>query len=285
MSYEQKETKKTLNELTLLDRFLFAEVMEDPENVELMLNIILGKEIILKHLPQVEKEERKSPLYRYVRLDVWAQDENDTIYDAEVQKENTRNLPRRSRYYQGMIDSKLLEPGEIDFNHLNDLFIIMITPFDLFGENKYCYTFRMKCDEVSNMNLEDGAVRIFLNTHGQNKDEVSLELIELLHFIEYTNDDGETECKSQQLRKLQKRVKDIQNSAEVGVKYMQAWEERIMEQNQARAEGKQEGKQEAIIELIKKKQAKGKSIEQIADALEKSVEEVELLIKNQSKSS
>jgi predicted transposase YdaD len=87
------------------------------------------------------------------------------------------------------------------------------------------------------------------------------------------------------LRKLQKRVKDIQNSAEVGVKYMQAWEERIMEQNQARAEGKQEGKQEAIIELIKKKQAKGKSIEQIADALEKSVEEVELLIKNQSKSS
>jgi predicted transposase YdaD len=139
----------------------------------------------------------------------------------------------------------------------------------------------MKCDEVSNMNLEDGAVRIFLNTHGQNKDEVSLELIELLHFIEYTNDDGETECKSQQLRKLQKRVKDIQNSAEVGVKYMQAWEERIMEQNQAR----EEGKQEAIIELIKKKQAKGKSIEQIADALEKSVEEVELLIKNQSKSS
>jgi predicted transposase/invertase (TIGR01784 family) len=277
----KKKPKKSLNELTLLDRFLFAEVMEDPENVELMLNIILGKEIILKHLPQVEKEERKSPLYRYVRLDVWAQDENDTIYDAEVQKENTRNLPRRSRYYQGMIDSKLLEPGEIDFNHLNDLFIIMITPFDLFGENKYCYTFRMKCDEVSNMNLEDGAVRIFLNTHGQNKDEVSLELIELLHFIEYTNDDGETECKSQQLRKLQKRVKDIQNSAEVGVKYMQAWEERIMEQNQAR----EEGKQEAIIELIKKKQAKGKSIEQIADALEKSVEEVELLIKNQSKSS
>jgi predicted transposase YdaD len=54
-----------------------------------------------------------------------------------------------------------------------------------------------------------------------------------------------------------------------------------MEQNQAR----EEGKQEAIIELIKKKQAKGKSIEQIADALEKSVEEVELLIKNQSKSS
>jgi predicted transposase/invertase (TIGR01784 family) len=277
----KKKPKKSLNELTLLDRFLFAEVMEDPENVELMLNIILGKEIILKHLPQVEKEERKSPLYRYVRLDVWAQDENDTIYDAEVQKENTRNLPRRSRYYQGMIDSKLLEPGEIDFNHLNDLFIIMITPFDLFGENKYCYTFRMKCDEVSNMNLEDGAVRIFLNTHGQNKDEVSLELIELLHFIEYTNDDGETECKSEQLRKLQKRVKDIQNSAEVGVKYMQAWEERIMEQNQARAEGKQE----AIIELIKKKQAKGKSIEQIADALEKSVEEVHLLIKNQSKSS
>ena len=35
------------------------------------------------------------------------------IYEVEAQKENTHNLPKRSRLYQGIIDSKLLPPGGI----------------------------------------------------------------------------------------------------------------------------------------------------------------------------
>lgn len=45
----------------------------------------------------------------------------------------------------------------------------------------------------------------------------------------------------------------------------------------------EEGIEHGKLELIRKKQAKGKTIEEIADALELSVEEVEALIqKNQS---
>lgn len=149
--------RKPLKDLNLLNRFLFAEAMEDPENMWTVLEIILGKDIMLKYLPQVEKEERKSALRRYVKLDVWAQDVEDTVYDTEVQVKNTGNLPKRSRYYQGMIDSKLLEPGEIDFNRLNSIFIIVIAPFDLFGKKKYKYTFKMKCMETPEVELNDGA--------------------------------------------------------------------------------------------------------------------------------
>ena len=63
----------------------------------------------------------------FVRLDVLAQDIYDAMYDTEVQKRNTRNLPRRSRFYQGVVDGKLLEPGEIDYNKMGDVYIIMIT--------------------------------------------------------------------------------------------------------------------------------------------------------------
>ena len=49
-------TKKSLNDLTLLDRFLFAEAVEDPEIMRLILEIILGQEIRLDGLPQTEKE-------------------------------------------------------------------------------------------------------------------------------------------------------------------------------------------------------------------------------------
>ena len=78
---------------TLLDRFLFAEAVEDPEIMQLLLEIILEREVRLDGLPQTEKEKRDSPRYRHVRLDVWARDLDNRIYDTEVQKRNTGNLP------------------------------------------------------------------------------------------------------------------------------------------------------------------------------------------------
>ena len=120
--------------------------------------------MVLQHSPQTEKEQRTSPAYRFAKLDVWTKDMDDAIYDTEVQGKNTKNLPKRSRFYQSMIDSKLLEPGEKDFNKMNDVYIILIAPFDLFGEGKYMYTFQMTCQESFSVLLNDGATRIFLNT-------------------------------------------------------------------------------------------------------------------------
>ena len=125
--------RKSLKELNLLDKFLFDEAMDDPENVKTMLDIILSQNTNLKHPPQTEKEQRTSIDNRQIRLDVYAIDEDDVIYEVEAQKENTHNLPKRSRLYQGIIDSKLLPPGVVDFNLLNEVLIVLIMPFDLFG--------------------------------------------------------------------------------------------------------------------------------------------------------
>ncbi len=111
--------RKSLKELNLLDKFLFDEAMDDPENVKTMLDIILSQNTNLKHPPQREKEQRTSTDNRQIRLDVYAIYEDDVIYEVEAQKENTHNLPKRSRLYQGIIDSKLLPPGVVDFNLLN----------------------------------------------------------------------------------------------------------------------------------------------------------------------
>ena len=46
-----KLKKTELKDLNLLDRFLFAEAIEDPETMELILEIILGRDIVLKNLP------------------------------------------------------------------------------------------------------------------------------------------------------------------------------------------------------------------------------------------
>ena len=52
-----KIEKCELKDLDLLDRFLFAEAIEDPETMELILEIILGREVILRHLLHAEKEQ------------------------------------------------------------------------------------------------------------------------------------------------------------------------------------------------------------------------------------
>lgn len=244
---EAKGTGKPLEELTLLDRFLFAEAMEVPENMQILLEIILGRDIVLKFPPQTEREERRSPLSRFVRLDVWARDEEDAVYDTEVQKANAKNLPKRSRYYQGMIDSQLLEPGEVDFNRLSPVFIIVIAPFDLFGRGLYRYTFCNSCREVPGLELEDEAVRIFLNTHGTSEEGADRELVELLQYMEHTNRAGQ-EFNSDRLKRLQASVRSIQHNAEVGVRYMQEWEERILEQQAAQREGWTKGRAEGIAE-------------------------------------
>ena len=242
---------KNLKDLNLLDRFLFAEAMEDSENMRDVLEIILGKQVVLQHSPQTEKEQRTSPAYRFAKLDVWTKDMDDAIYDTEVQGKNTKNLPKRCRFYQSMIDSKLLEPGEKDFNKMNDVYIILIAPFDLFGEGKYMYTFQMTCQESFSVLLNDGATRIFLNTHGTNPEDVSPELVELLHYIENTTQEVADSCTSPRIHKMQERICSIKSSEEVSVKYMQRWEEMEMEKDEARAEGRAEGRN-SIAKLMDK---------------------------------
>ncbi len=68
------------------------------------------------------------PWLRSIRLDVYSADDKNRIYDAEVQKRNTGGLAKRSRFYQALIDSTLLPPGEgMNFHPLPESFLIMIT--------------------------------------------------------------------------------------------------------------------------------------------------------------
>ena len=204
------------------------------------------------------------------RLDVYAIDEDDVIYEVEARKENTHNLPKRSRLYQGIIDSKLLPPGVVDFNLLNEVLIVLIMPFDLFGYGLYRYTFQMKCEEVPELKLDDGATRIFLNTRGKHPELVSTELIELLTYMERSTDEVSRECKSKRIQEMHRRVCQIKASEKTEVKYMQTWEERILL--------KQEGEREHLKNQIKKKLEKNLSEEQIAEMLETDIAEVKQIM-------
>ena len=240
--------KRTLKDLNLMDKFLFDEAMEDKDNMKTLLDIVLGQDTHLKYPPQTEKEFRNSKENRQTRLDVYAIDEDDVVYDTEPQKQNTKNLPKRSRLYQGLIDSNLLPPGSIDFNALNTVIIIMIMPFDLFGYELYQYTFRMKCEEISELELEDGATRIFLNSHGKHPEFVNPELIELLEYMEKSTDTVAKKCESKRIHQMHERITKLKSSKEMEIKYMQKWEEKEIERQEAYAEGERVGEKRGRTE-------------------------------------
>ena len=295
-----------LKELNLTNRFLFDEVLEDPQTHQDILSIIFGRDIPLLEQNETEKELRVSPHLRAVRMDVYAMDEEKSVYNTEMQQKKRTDLAKRSRYYQSMIDAGLLEPGIPDYNQLNNSYIIIITPFDLFGYGRYVYTFRAGCLEEPDCCLEDGAVRIFLNTRGKNDGEVSKELVGFLRYVEDTTDEMAADMDSERIKRIHNRVRKVKASEEVGVKYRQAWEERYYDKEEARQEGleegrqegleegrqkgleegrqegreigKQEGKQEAIKNLIRKKLKKGCSAEEIADILEEELGMIQGLI-------
>ena len=264
---------KTLNELTLLDKFLFDEVMDIPEAHEAALRIILGDENLRLLTPsQTEEELRTAPWLRSIRLDVYSVDENLRVYNTEAQKTRKTDLPRRSRFYQSVMDSSLLKSGDENFNLLNDTFNIMIMPFDLFGESRYCYTFHARCDENPSLVLEDGATRIFLNTRGTNRGEVSEELVQFLEYMEQPTLNVDIPDTNENLIKIHNHVRQVKASEEIGVKFMQRWEEEAMWKREGReaglAEGLTKGELIAQIRIIRSQfLTKHKISELIADDL------------------
>ena len=89
-----------------------------------------------------------------VRLDVYVEDDKNTVYNIEMQTTLKDNLPKRMRYYQGMIDLNILEKGE-NYKNLKKSFVIFICTFDLFGLGRHVYTFENRCIEDLELPLGD----------------------------------------------------------------------------------------------------------------------------------
>ena len=100
--------------------------------------------------------------------------------------------------------------------------------------------------------------------------------------MEHSNQQTSVSYQSSRVRELQGNVNTIVENEEMGVRFMQAWEELLLERQEGREEGLQEGLQLQLQNLIKKKMLKGQSVEQIAEALEETPERIQQLIDEMS---
>ena len=213
-----------------------------------------------------------------VRLDIYVEDDDNAVYNIEMQTTENGNLAKHTRYYQGMIDLGILEKGE-NYRNLKRSYIIFVCTFDLFGEGRHIYTFENRCIQNPAIRLGDDAVKIILNTKGI-MDDITPEMKKVLDFI-----DGK-EASDDYTKALEKEIESVRNNEKwrldymtLQMKYQEKYEQGVQQGIERGIErgiqqGIEQGKIQAAVKMLKKNQL---SIDDIASYTGLTVEQVEAL--------
>ena len=174
---------KKYEDLRFSDDFLFCKVLEqNPDLCRELLELALGRRT--GKIVRVSKQEpvEITANGRGVRFDVYAEDDESTVYDVEMQNAREGDLPKRIRYSQSAIDIRMLERGE-RFEMLRNSYVIFICNFNPHPEHGlHRYTFENRCLEVPELALEDGTRKVFLCAKG-TADDVPAGLQNFLSYV------------------------------------------------------------------------------------------------------
>ena len=158
---------KAYEDLEFTDDFMFCKILENnPKLCKELAQMITGEKFGEIKTDESQKSIRIIPDGHGVRFDVYLSD-GKTIADIEMQTELKDNLPKRSRYYQSVVDVADFEKNT-DYKNLKKSFIIFITlknPFPDYYLRKY--TFVNMCREEKRLELGDDAIKIFLTPDGK----------------------------------------------------------------------------------------------------------------------
>ena len=234
--------KRKLEDLNLLDNFLFGSMVTHPELgesfVRELLQIIFNRQFgKLVVIPQKVYYGTDTDIHG-ARLDVYLEESlsdtttgNSIVYDLEPDKNSdikaVEALPRRVRFYHAKIDGDCLQSGK-DYENLKNVTVVFISPYDPFGENHMIYTIRNMCEEIPSLKYDDGARTIFLYTKG-TEGKPPKEISQLLHYMEHTTTENAV---NDSLKSIDQMVNAVKHDKEVSLSYMKMieWEKMLIRQ-------------------------------------------------------
>ena len=174
-----------------------------------------------------------------VRFDVYSEIDG-RCFDVEMQMRQEGDERKRTRYYQCMMDEQLLQTG-MSYSELPESYVVMIGTFDLFGQNRHIYRFRNYEMSDKSLLLDDGTMKVFLNSRG-TADDIS---DELKNFLDLVNG---LEPADHFCEELDREVRKAKQSAEVRRSYMDLEDKLRHERNRALKEGIEYGREQGLKE-------------------------------------
>lgn len=255
--HKQNSPRKKYEELTLMDSFLFESVTEKTENALVISKVIIERATgrkVEKLVVEAQKELKGININNHgIRMDVYTtemdetleEDKSTCVYDIEPNNYYEKDIPRRNRYYQSLIDSKLL-PTSTAYEKLPDLFSIWILPYDPFGDDRMVYTVKNVVTENNQIVYNDGVTKIFLYTKGTMGG--SQKLREFLTFMENPTSDNAVD---EELSEILNIVDTVKSNPEERRRYMGIMGVIDYEKRDAYEEGFEQGLIQGAIQTAK----------------------------------
>ncbi|RKI91320.1 hypothetical protein D7V94_10490 [Parablautia intestinalis] len=277
-------TKKTLQELDLIDNFLSNAIASNQELsgpfYRLLLSVLLEKELKEVRVLAQQIIPAATPELRGIRMDVEVTEYDEgtvtNLYDIEPHLKDGLHLPRHNRYYQAKIDGRYIKRGMKDFSKIPNLYVITITNYDLFGKDYMMYTVHNKCEEIPDMEYDDGLKFLYFYTKGKKGGSQAIK-----NMLTYIQNSESKNAVDEATKKIDFYVSRVKNLPEVEAGYMTLgdWIDSIKEdmaeeireevKEEVREEVKEEVRQEVKEEV--RQEVKKEVREEITESLTKEV--------------
>ncbi len=264
-TYSGKKAFKPLQELNLIDSFLFGASTEKIQDAEFIAKLIIERatnQKVNKITVIPEKELTGIDIGHHgIRMDLYVEEyENQRlakVYDIEPNKYNPDELPMRSRYCQSLTDVKLLNSGEA-YETLPEYISIWILPYDLFGQNRMLYTVKNCVENFPELIYNDGVKKLFLYVDGELGGTE-----ELKSLLQYFSDSNTQNVTDTDLEHLHSIVENVKHNQKAGKRYMTLQDMINYEKKESFNDGVAQGREEGILALISLAKEMNLSTEQI----------------------
>ena len=173
-------THKPVDELSFTDDFMFGTIMKNKAICKGVLERLLHIKVGKIEYPSLQKTI--APFYesKGIRLDVYVSD-SERVFDIEIQTSIPPSLPKRTRYYQSLMDVDNLLRGQ-SYAELKESYVIFICTQDPFGKGLPVYEFRNICTADGTLFLDDKSYKVFYNVGAYGKEDEP-ELSALLEYL------------------------------------------------------------------------------------------------------
>ena len=241
-TFEQK--KALVAQFNLMNDTFFSVVMEHNDAAEYLLTQLLGKPVkIIENKTQYSIRNIES---HSIVLDALIEDEEHNIFDVEVEVGDRKNHERRIRYNRTAIDWSYLEKGK-DYSQLPELYMIFISDFDPFKQNKNHYEVKQY---VGTAEYDDGVHRLYFNTAVKDDSGLS-ELLQYLANSDPNNNNFGALSKQVNYHKYQ--IEGVGNMCKAVEEYAEKRKEEGRREGilEGELKGKLEGKLETVKNMLK----------------------------------
>ena len=212
-----EEYRQLIMNLRIIDDIFFDEYISDADACEELLQVVLDNpKIRIKRETLDPQKSIRIVGKRSVQVDAYVEGEEDVVYNIEIQRSDSCNHVKRVRYHASVITVKNSEPGD-DFKDVQDVIVIYISEFDMFGSGRTIYHVENVIRETGEV-VNDGLCSVYVNATCKDGSKLS-DL--MAHFIETDFSDDKFPRSSERMRKLKhderlvgKMCKQVQDFAE-----------------------------------------------------------------------